>query len=316
MKHPRILVLRGGAIGDFICTLPALGALRDRWPDSYIELLGYPHIACLAVEACIVDRVFSLDQAEVAEYFSMHPRLGKSQTEKIRSFDIVISYLYDPYGTVRENMLAAGARQFIYGSPIVAEEHAVNHLFGPLAELALFPADVEIPALTIGSEGKAEAERRIGRYGESVVAIHPGSGSPEKNWPLENFMSLADRVLDEGLGQPVLIAGEADEQIVRDLTERQSDVPIIRGYRLLDIARILGACSGYVGNDSGITQIACALGVPAVVLYGPTDPGLWGPRGSNAAIVAAADRTTQALATVGVDEVYARLREKMTAARK
>ena len=48
-KRPRFLVLRGGAIGDFVLTLPALRALRERWPDAHIELLGYPHVANLAL---------------------------------------------------------------------------------------------------------------------------------------------------------------------------------------------------------------------------------------------------------------------------
>ena len=71
-KQIRFLILRGGAIGDFILTLPAIAAVRERWPDAYIELIGYPHIANLALAAGLVDHVDSLDRAEMARFFSRH----------------------------------------------------------------------------------------------------------------------------------------------------------------------------------------------------------------------------------------------------
>ena len=64
MAKPKILVLRGGAIGDFVLTLPAVHALRDRWPKAYIEILGYPHIANLALAGGLVDTVTSLVAAK------------------------------------------------------------------------------------------------------------------------------------------------------------------------------------------------------------------------------------------------------------
>ena len=61
VKKPRILVVRGGAIGDFIMTLPAIGALRERWPEAHIEILGYPHIAELAQGRYYADAMRSID---------------------------------------------------------------------------------------------------------------------------------------------------------------------------------------------------------------------------------------------------------------
>ncbi|NQT91944.1 MAG: hypothetical protein HQ559_04215, partial [Lentisphaerae bacterium] len=94
MTHPRILVLRGGAIGDFVLTLPALRLLRERWPDAHIELVGYPHVASLADAGGLVDRVRSLDSADIARLFSLRPDLPASQREYLSSFHIVLSYLY------------------------------------------------------------------------------------------------------------------------------------------------------------------------------------------------------------------------------
>ena len=111
----RILVLRGGAIGDFIVTLPALQKLRERWPEAHIELVGYPHIAELARAAGVVNVVASLDKAEIARFFSLGPTFPTTQREYVSSFHFVVSYLHDPDDTVRQNLMAAGARQVLAG---------------------------------------------------------------------------------------------------------------------------------------------------------------------------------------------------------
>ena len=138
MKQSRFLILRGGAIGDFILTLPAIRALRRQWPEAYIEIVGYPHIANLAIAGGLADHVESLDRAEMAKFFALRPSFTEAQARHVQSFDVVITYLHDPDGSVRENLLSAGAKQVIYGSPIVERGHAVEHLMKPLETLAIY----------------------------------------------------------------------------------------------------------------------------------------------------------------------------------
>ena len=71
---PRFLLLRGGAIGDFIATLPVLQALRAQWPEAVIEIWGYPHVAELAVAAGLAQSVVSLERAEMARFFVPEPQ--------------------------------------------------------------------------------------------------------------------------------------------------------------------------------------------------------------------------------------------------
>ena len=177
---PRILVLRGGAIGDFILTLPAIRALRRRWPDAHLEIIGYPHIADLALADGFVDCVISLDKAEMARFFSPNPAIPEAQAETIRSFDLIVSYLYDPDETVRRNLLSVGARQVVYRSPKVEQVHAVDHLFKALEELAIYPEGVEYPVLELKADHRGKGRERIARFGRDVVALHPGSGSPRR----------------------------------------------------------------------------------------------------------------------------------------
>lgn len=304
MSHPvRILVLRGGAIGDFIVTLPALQALRVRWPDAYIELAGYPHVAQLARLGGLVDHVVSLDAARMARFFALRPAFDETLAGYVRSFDFIVSYLHDPSGTVQDNLRAAGSRQVVYGSPLVTTRHAASHMMEPLAQLALYD-DAPVPRLRLDEATRSRGLALLKEVGArpGALAIHPGSGSPRKNWPLEHFIRLA-RASTPPL---LLITGEADRPLRAALCAGCAEVPLVSELPLVDVAALLSHCRGLLGNDSGITHLAAALDLPVVALFGPTDPDLWGPRGARVRIVRAPDGRLEALAD---DDVRAALQE-------
>lgn len=301
-KSVSILVWRGGAIGDFILTLPALIALRDRWPGSRIELVGYPHVARLALEAGLVDQVRSLDQAGVAQFFSRRPEFPQETIQWIRSFDFVLTYLHDRDGTVQGNLFKAGARQVLYASPLVDQVHAIEHLIKPLEALALYPEHV-CPKLDVPPERKNWVREFVSMQGWNgdYVAIHPGSGSPRKNWPLTNFLELAARLAKLGK-VPFLLTGEADQPLIDELGKMKSHPPVLRGHALPEVAALLSTCSAYVGNDSGITHLAAAVGVPATALFGPSSAQLWAPRGPHVRVI---DAQGPDMSRITVDEVLA-----------
>lgn len=309
MKTARILVLRGGAIGDFVMTLPALGALRARWPGGYIELLGYPHIAALAAAGGLVDRVISLDRASVARLFVPEEPLPAEVADHVRSFDVIVSYLYDPDEAVSRSLARAGAREVIVGSPRVTSENAALHLMRPLGSLAIFPEGEPYPRLELPPEAAAAGRARLGAPGERIVAVHPGSGSPRKNWPLERFVELAGRLAADGWS-PRFIVGEADAEIERGLASVPG-VRLLPRSDLVGLAAMLAACRGYAGNDSGVTHVAAAVGIPVVALFGPSDPNLWASRAPRVRVVRAAEPTPESLATVSVEPVLAALADAM-----
>lgn len=279
MGCPRILVLRGGAIGDFVLTLPALALLRERWPASHIELVGYPHIAHLAKLGGLVNEVRSLDAARIAALFSWKPAIPGDLAEYLSSFDVVISYLYDPDGTVQENMKAAGVRHLIYGNPKGDGGHAADFLARPLVALAIYPAGVVVPELVVPEECRRAGANRLSAYGPHPAVLHPGSGGRGKRWPLSCFLALAERLRGERQMTPLLMLGEADGDI-KDVLNAQGVVwPVLSGLSLAEVAGILCSAELYVGNDSGVTHLAAAVGVRTVALFGPSDPKVWGPRG-------------------------------------
>ena len=276
---PRFLVLRGGAIGDFIVTLPVLQALRAQWPTAHVEIWGYPHIAELAVAGGWAQSVVSLDRAEMARFFVPEPSFTDAQVAAVRSFDLVFNYLHDPVGQVRSNLLLAGAKQVLSGSPIVKRGHAVPFLLEPLQALAIYETDL-VPELDLSGEARAAARNRLRAEGlkQRPVAVHPGSGGAAKKWPADRFLEIARRL--RGRGRDVVaILGEADRAEAVLLAREMPELPVLANLPLVELAAALSECGAFLGNDSGITHLAAAVGLPVVALFGPSDAETWAPRG-------------------------------------
>lgn len=297
--HPRLLILRGGALGDFIVTVPVLGALRRRWPNAYIELVGYPYLAEVASVIGLVDRLSSLHDARISRFFALRPHLPDDQRAHIRSFDLVFNYFHDPDETVQINLETAGARQVISGSPLVRELHAVDHFLKPLETLAIYEAG-ERPTLDIPESEIAGGRARLTNLREPVWVLHPGSGSPAKNWPLGRFIELARRMRDERGITPVFLLGEADAEAREGLFRNAPDFQRFENLSVREAAQLLAASSGYIGNDSGISHLAAAVGARATVIFGPSRANLWAPRGPRVTILQAPDGVLDALSVESV----------------
>ena len=276
---PRFLMLRGGAIGDFIATLPVLQAMRARWPEAEVEIWGYPHIAMLAVAGGWAQTVVSLDRAEMARFFVPEPSFTDAQVTAVRSFDLVFNYLHDPVGQVRSNLLLAGAKQVISGSPIIKRGHAIPFLLEPLQALAIYETD-RVPELDLSGDAHAEARRRLRALGMKgrPVAVHPGSGGVLKKWPVDRYVEMARRLVRAGR-EVVAVVGEADREEAGVLAREMPGLPVLGDLTLVELAGVLSECAMFLGNDSGITHLAAAVGLPVVALFGPSDADTWGPRG-------------------------------------
>jgi hypothetical protein len=119
---PRVLVIRGGAIGDFILTLPAIRLLRETIAGCHLEVIGYPAIAELARAAGLADSVRSLEHRTMAAALRQNAPIDEALAEHLRSFNLVVSFLYDPDGLFRASMERVGVKTLIECSPRVQNE--------------------------------------------------------------------------------------------------------------------------------------------------------------------------------------------------
>ena len=148
----RILVIRGGAIGDFILTLPALKLLRDAFPASHLEVLGYKHIVALAEMSGYANATRSIEYARLSSFFSRDGELAPELMDYFRNFQQVISYLFDPDEIFANNLRRAGVGTSLSvhrKSP--TRRHAARQLARPLERLGLYLDD---PAAAILPDSK------------------------------------------------------------------------------------------------------------------------------------------------------------------
>ncbi len=286
----RILVVRGGAIGDFVLTLPALKLLRDAFPDAWIEILGYKHIIALVENRFYAQAVRSLESGQLARFFAKGAELPRELSDYFASFDLILSYLFDPDGIFEGNVRRCGVEDFLVGPPKINGQHpAVRQLAQPLHELGLELND-PTPTLYPSPADRDFATTFRATLPAPLIALHPGSGSEKKNWPIERWLQLADWLLRSTCAASlVVIGGEADRQqieLFRVMAERNA-ISLVENLPLPELAAVLQSCTCFTGHDSGISHMAAAVATPSVLLFGPTDPAVWAPQNRNVRVLRA-----------------------------
>jgi ADP-heptose:LPS heptosyltransferase len=281
-----VTIVRTGGLGDTILVLPTFEIVRLVYPSATFTLVGSAWAEALqpllpfAVRAINIDRVFP------------PPRHGAEAANLFAASHAVVVYTATP-----ESDLVSHARCVCPGPVVVwpvappAGIHAVQHLASAIVSV---PSDLDAlprPTLRCPRELRIRVrewlDQQFGR-GVRPVAVHPGSGGRRKCWPAHRFAEVAFR-----LDAPILlIEGPADSDACRDVTEGLApSVPAVRatGESLSSVAALLMESRAYVGNDSGVSHLAAALGVPTIAVFGPTDPTVWAPLGPKVAVVAPQD---------------------------
>jgi heptosyltransferase-3 len=275
----RILVIRGGAIGDFILTLPAVAALRRQFPDAHLEILGYPHITQLALAGGLVDCVRPIEARGLAGFFARHGELAPELVDYFSEFDVIVSYLYDPDEIFQTNVSRCLHGQFIPGPHRPDESqnvHAAQVYLKPLERLAIFDAD-PVPRLSINHQPAPV-------HG---LALHPGSGSERKNWPEAKWADLLRHLVNSTELHLLLVGGEAEGERLERLAAVAPTprISLARSWPLAELAARLQSCVAFVGHDSGITHLAAALGLPTLVLWGDSAEEVWRPQGPGVVVL-------------------------------
>jgi heptosyltransferase-2 len=275
----KILVIRGGALGDFILTLPVLAALRLRFPQHRLEILGYPSVASLAVAAGLADDVSALESPRFTGFFVPNGAWSAEVAAWFSGFDWIVSYLYDPGDIFRSNVARCSCAPFIAGPHRPDETlavHAAELLLRPLQALGIRGADPR-PRLSLPATRSAPPR----------LALHPGSGSERKNWPEAKWAELLQLLAGQSACDLWLIGGEAEgDRCVRLAAALPAGrAHIAQNLPLIELARGMQACWAFIGHDSGITHLAAALDLPGLVLWGETDLTTWRPQSARLKIL-------------------------------
>jgi glycosyl transferase family 9 (putative heptosyltransferase) len=274
----RILIIRPGAIGDTLLTFPIIQALRERHVDRQITLVGNAAVLPLALEAGLAEEAFDYGQLRWSQLFVAAGCQQAALRALLCDSELAVCWLHDGEGVLEQNLRSGGARRVIVapGRPPAGER---RHVVDYLAETVGLPAAAGLHTFTLEGAG-----RRLPVSGAPRVAVHPGSGGAPKCWPVASFADLIKRLWQNG-SEVLLLLGQAERERWNELQRLLPPPPepekfkLLAGAPLLVVAEQVRRCRCYLGNDAGITHLAAMLGVPTIVLFGPSDPAVWRPVG-------------------------------------
>jgi len=265
----KILVLRGGALGDFLLTLPALAQLRRLHPGCHLTLIGNATAAQLALPSGVLDEVHSQHAARWAALYGQGP-LPEDLAQWLATFDLVVSFWPDPDRDLQARFPVRAGQRFICGAAKPLSAPAARHFCE-----ALTPLGIEVPPsfhFPLSQHALPPTERD-----PKLISLHPGSSSKARNWPADKWRSLAFELQARG-AELLLITGEADEEQARALGDLKARH--VHALPLPDLAALLARSAFHLGHDTGISHLASALDIPSLILFGPSDPQIWAPQGS------------------------------------
>ncbi len=278
--QPRICVLFPGALGDFVCLLPALQSLTR---EAEVDLFARADFADL-VPARVAVR--SLERPEIRMLFVDEA----IEEEALHDFFTGYTEIYSWLGSRQQQFVrrlqsvSRGKAKVFPFRPITGRIHQTDYYLRCLNDDTPEGCD---PVIALCKEGVRWCDAFYTTHAlrqRPVLALAPGSGAREKNWPEEFFITIAEWWRNTVQGNVVLLLGPVEEE--RDGYERlRSRCVTASGFQLFQVAALLHRSHVYLGNDSGVSHLAAAVGVRTVALFGPSDVRQWAPRGKRVTIL-------------------------------
>lgn len=278
-KPLKILFVHLGALGDFLMALPALVAYQKLENRPEINVCAGDDIRRLALAGGKFQGEVDPEGEGFHRLFVRGAALSENLARILSRFDLVITTSASPD-------LIANLRRLVPKvlSPEKPEPLPRRHLHdeylgalllpGMKPEIILVENSFSLPEVLVSGGRELVKSGATGR----ALIIHPGSGGAIKCWPQSDYLDLAARALKIGLS-PFFLLGPVEEENPEFANLSGSGFPVLSGLTLVETAAVLANAEIYVGNDSGITHLAAAMGRPVIAIFGPSDPGRFGPRG-------------------------------------
>lgn len=297
-----MLIHHDGALGDVLLSLPCLRVIAREGME--LHFTGRPDAGMLLREAGLVHAASSASNARLASLYA--GAADPAGRDFLRRFPRAVVFTVNP-----ESALVSAIRQEVPETRVIAtappagsQVHAAEFRLGQLSRSEHPDAGPLLPVPPIHQQLAAGMLSRAGYDGHGpLLTVHPGSGGKAKCWPLDRYLELLD-----GLGpRPgpfvILFTGPAEDDAVRDRVDAFArSRPGVLHYADADlsaVAAIISAADLHLGNDSGVSHLAAAVGCSVIALFGPTDPAVWRPWGPGTEVLRSADVAALSVTTVG-----------------
>jgi lipopolysaccharide heptosyltransferase II len=286
----RLLITRLQYLGDVILTLPAVDAVRERFPRAEVDYLCRPPASDLLKRDPRFAEVMALQPERIFD-----ASFGLVQRLQSRRYDAVVDLYSNPRSAWLTRMTRAPVRiggdrrvrRLLYTHPVTvppdvrsAMAHhnahfelldAPRHPRKPVVMLA--PDEIELARDLLGVLG-VETRRPVGPR----IGIHPGGKWDVKRWPVESYARLTRTLTDQWNGSVVAFTGPGEERYTERLRELVGDMAaVVPVLPVRAVAAVLSLLDAMVVSDGGIMHLSVAVGTPTVGIYGSSEPDIWFP---------------------------------------
>jgi len=320
-----ILVIRQhNQLGDMLCAVPLLRALRERLPEAHIDLVASPVNYEVMLHNPFVNEVILYDKFQ---FFRSPIHLAKFYRKlRERRYDLaVVPSTVSVSFTSDAMAYLCGARYRIGASSLNGIENIASHFFNLpvraewIAEASVHQTERNLEfvrrigvstddlsiVVRLTDEEKKDAFDFLGpSLGKRPCAIgfHPGAGKPQNRWPAERFAHVADRLASEIDALLVITAGPMDDEAVQKMVKSlRSPYLLVKGKSIREVAAIIDRLLMHVTNDTGVMHVAGATSTHVLSLFGSSDPQQWAPRSQRHRYLAARNHD---ISSISEEEVF------------
>jgi ADP-heptose:LPS heptosyltransferase len=274
MPANQLLIIHQGALGDFVATFPAIIRLKKMF--SRVDAFCQSELGKLACKLNVVDRGFPIE----APYFtSLFTDAVDTRIKDI--FHVYQQILLFSFSEQLKQTIVKSIGKIVHRIPprpdVDHRIHVCEHISSHLIQCGLFDrsnAANNFISTSAGHDGEGKQQHK-----SRIILLHPGSGSRKKNWSLHNFLKIEAMLRSENR-EPEYILGPAETSLIEQLPPKQElNRKVHEVYHLCELVELLKAAGGFIGNDSGVSHLAAFLGLPTLVIFGPSDPLRWKPIG-------------------------------------
>ena len=276
----KVLLVRAGALGDLLLLRRTIAALQQAGRTVALLAPSGPAAALVGSGPGDVAEALPWESAGFAGVLADGGLEDARAAERLRRYDVALVYSRNALLTRNVGRLVPMVLQHD-PEPPAGGPHAAEWLASCLPAIDVPIPSVAVPILTPSEDDRRRAAVIAAALPAGFLALHPGSGSPAKNWPAARF---ADLGRSRGGARWLLVQGPADDTAA-GLLAAAPGACLARDLPLRVLAALLARAGAYVGNDSGVTHLAAASGAPTVALFGATDPRVWAPVGPRVEVV-------------------------------
>lgn len=305
-RAQRGLILQPGAIGDCILTVPLAKFIKDSLNLGGLDILGHTEYLDILPGRTCVDSIRSMDAMDLHRLFTDSKKFdladGDPLINAFAEYTWIVTFLGEPNSNFEQNLIytancshSAEVITLTMKPPKKFARHLTDFYIQQFIEqsgLSLKPREVKSDEALINP---TEEDKKIGKEllkeidvdsSKKPVIIQPGSGGENKCWHMDNFLAIAKKIGSNDK-EAIFLLGPAESNRFNKTTTRKIGgvAKCLANLSLTQTLGLLSCADCYVGNDSGITHLAAALGVQTTAVFGPTEPAVYGPVGPAVTVV-------------------------------